>query len=111
LWNTRKTNIHINRLETAIESEDIYDLQESIALAGTHYMSDKPQYLHAVKLCQTLTKREKARKRIEKLSSSKNANMVLEQADELTDAIEEAKELGVQGERAKRSEPFGRLER
>ena len=82
-------------LEIAIEKEDIHELQETIALAGQNFLSERAETIHAVKLCGKLQQRDKAKLRIEKLSNSKNANAILENADELLDAIEEAENLKV----------------
>ena len=95
LYEVKEQQEILGQLEDAIEGEDILELQAAIALAGQHMLSDKPECVHAVSLCHDLQLREKARVRIEKLSSSSNNNQILENADELSEAIDEAERLGV----------------
>jgi len=82
-------------IEEAIESESTDALRRVLHKTGERRMLNSPEAVFAAQLLEKIQNKEMAKERLISLTFTGNANAVLENADELAEAIAEAVELGV----------------
>ena len=70
-------------------------LRKILEVARNHHLRNTPESIHAEKLLVQLIAKDKAKERLDTLCNSGDSNAVLENADELLAAIENAKSYGV----------------
>ena len=90
----------------AIEENNIDELRRVLEMAKGRKMMEEPEAKHAKKLLEELLHRDAAIERLELLTCMGNQNAVLENADELREAIDEALKYGVEARIVGKAEKF-----
>ncbi|GMI30161.1 hypothetical protein TeGR_g7112 [Tetraparma gracilis] len=82
-------------IEEAIEKESVEMLKMVLTKAAERKMTGAPEAVYASQLLEKILNRDDAKERLNMLTYTGNANAVLENADELEEAIRQAVALGV----------------
>lgn len=95
-------------IEEAIEKESVEMLKMVLTKAAERKMTGAPEAVYASQLLEKILNRDDAKERLNMLTYTGNANAVLENADELEEAIRQAVALGVDQDVVSHAEKYVR---